>query len=354
MRRKMIRYCREHLFSVISVFSETILPFLGVLTLLNILPAFLYGCSIPEELQDPPVRSDISVALTGNEKRIRELDIFVFKDDRLQKLDCYQKVKDPSSWNREVVSGYGDRLLAVCANSGKEIMEWADISSLASLMSLRISLEDDSPRYPFMCGLEEVAAGNDGRHTDMEISPLSSIVELRSICCDFSGRPYYDAKLTDAKAYLTNVNSECGFIDEKDILPTRIINAGGLCIEEMKEMKDASVLYGEFSKDIGRNVINPGFSFICYPNNSITESPGTPFTRLVIEGKILGKTYYWPIDINRENGGTGICRNQKYIYDIRITRKGSTDPDIPVRSDDIDIRSEVRKWKETEGYEVKF
>lgn len=348
----MKKYCREHIYSLISVFSETILPFLGALTLLNILPAFLYGCSFPEQL--PPLPASVTVGLTGTQSRIDELDVFVFKNDRMQKLDCYQKIRDPASWDKEVVSGYGDRLIAVCANSQKDIMDWVGISSLPSLQSCRMSLEDESPVYPFMCGIQEVSAEKEGRYTDMTISPLSGTVQLRSICCDFTEKPYAGAKLTDAKAYLTNVNAECSFFDDKDILPTRIINSGGLCVEDMKAMKDASMLYGDFSKDIGRNVINPGFSFICYPNNSVNESPGTPFTRLVIEGKILGETYYWPIDINRENGGNGICRNEKYIYDLRITRKGSTDPDIPVRAEDIDIIFEVRKWEEQEAYEVRF
>ena len=345
------KYCREHLF---SVFSETILPFLGAFTLLNILPAFLYGCSSPEQLQTYPVRSRITIGLTGNEGRISDLDIFVFRDDGLQRLDCYQKVQNLSSWNKEIVSGCGDRLIAVCANSRRDIMEWAHITSLTSLQSIKVSLEDESSGYPFMCGIEKVVSGYGGRYTDMKISPISSIVQIRSISCDFSDKPYSGAKMTDAKAYLTNVNAECGIFEGNDILPTRIINAGGLCIEEMKEMKDASLLYGEFSEDIGRNAINPGLSFRCYPNNSASESPGTPFTRLVIEGKILGETYYWPIDINRDDRCTGIYRNEKYIYDIRITRKGSSNPDIPVKAEDIDIMFKVEKWKEQEDYEIIF
>ena len=82
--------------------------------------------------------------------------------------------------------------------------------------------------------------------------------------------------------------------------------------------------------------------------------PGTPFTRLVIEGKIQGETFYWPLDINKEDGGYGIGRNERYIYDITITRKGTKDPDSPVRKEDIDINFNVEKWNEKEGCEVIF
>lgn len=68
-------HCREYLYSVISVFSETIPPFLGIFTLLNLLPAFLYGCSAPEQLQDPPDSVEITVDLTRSPGNIEDLDI---------------------------------------------------------------------------------------------------------------------------------------------------------------------------------------------------------------------------------------------------------------------------------------
>ena len=350
----MKKHCREYLYSVISVFSETIPPFLGIFTLLNLLPAFFYGCSAPEQLHIPPESSDITVDLTRSPGNIEDLDIFVFRDDRLQKIDCYQKVPDPDLWNRKVISSYGERFIAVCANSRKGIMEWTEISSFPSLQRLGMSLEDDSIDYPFMSGMKNINSGQEGQSIDMELSPLSSIVRLHSICCDFSGRPYAGEKLTDVKVYLTNVNAECRFFDEKDILPSRIINAGCLREEDMEALPVPSILYRELSEDIGQQVIHPGIDLLCYPNNAVTESPGTPFTRLVIEGKVCGQTYYWPIDINRENAGKGVVRNESYIYDIRITRKGSLDPDIPARAEDIEILYKIEKWEERENYKVIF
>lgn len=347
-------HCREYLYSVISVFSETIPPFLGIFTLLNLLPAFLYGCSAPEQLQDPPESVEITVDLTRSPGNIEDLDIFVFRDDRLQKLDCYQKVTDPDIWNRKVISSYGERFIAVCANSRKGIMEWTEISSFSSLQGLSMSLEDDSIECPFMSGLKEVYPGQEGQRTNLQLSPLSSIVRLQSISCDFSGRPYSGEKLTDVKVYLTNVNAECGIFDEKGILPSRLINAGRLCEEDMEILPDPSILYREMAETVGQKTIYPGIDLLCYPNNSVTESPGTPFTRLVIEGKVCGQTYYWPIDINRENEGEGVVRNESYIYDIRITRKGTLDPDTPARPEDIEILYKIEQWEERENYKVIF
>lgn len=345
--------CREFLISVISVhFSETILPFLGTLTLLNFLPAFLYGCSVPESLPDTPTVQETGISLTKSQGEVEELDIFVFKDDPLQRLDCYLRIEDPTSWNEEIVSRYGDRIIVICANSGRNADDWAFLSSFASLKDIRMSLEEESAGSPFMSGAIYVPSGNDGRQTAIHIRPLYSTVELRSISCDFAGKPYAGERMTDVKVYLTNVNAECGILDTEGILPSRIINAGGLRDEDMETLPHPSMLAAEIKGEIGRNIIHPGIDLICYPNNSLNEGPGTPFTRLVIEGKVSGVTYYWPIDINREGGG--ICRNERYVYDIRITRKGSTDPDTPVNVEDTDILFRVEKWKEEEDCPVRF
>ena len=94
--------------------------------------------------------------------------------------------------------------------------------------------------------------------------------------------------------------------------------------------------------------------YLVTPNETEAEGPGSPFTRLVIEGKVDGTTYYWPININRKDGGTGISRNCRYVFDVRLTRLGHTDPDIPVETEDAEIIMEVQPWEELEEYGVRF
>ena len=86
------------------------------------------------------------------------------------------------------------------------------------------------------------------------------------------------------------------------------------------------------------------------------EGPGTPFTRLVIEGKIRGETFWWPIEINREDGTQvpGIHRNCRYVFDIVITRKGNKDPDTAIGKETADIRMETRPWNEKEEQVIPF
>jgi hypothetical protein len=74
----------------------------------------------------------------------------------------------------------------------------------------------------------------------------------------------------------------------------------------------------------------------------------------VIEGKVNGKTYYWPLNINRDRGGRGIERNKRYIYDIRLTRLGMDSPDMAIELYDNEVKMEVMEWEEKEEYSVRF
>lgn len=354
MKTHIGTYCRECIFLAISVYSELFPPFLGTLTLLSFLPAFLYGCDVPQASPATKGEAVTRISMESASGRIKDLDIFVFRDDKLQKLDCYQKVEDPSSWNNELISSYGDRIIVVCANTGRTTEDWFSITSLSWLGSLTMSLEDDSLQHPFLSGTASVYIEDEVDHTDILLRPLFSIVELRSIRCDFSERPYAGESLEDVKVYLTNVNAECAILESNGILPSRIINAGGLREEDMLMFPDPSVISREMDGSIMESTIYPDIHLACYPNNSVSEGPGTPFTRLVIEGKVQGETFYWPLDINRTDGGYGIGRNERYIYDLTITRKGTKDPDIPVRTEDIDIKFSIEKWDEKEDCSVMF
>jgi hypothetical protein len=84
------------------------------------------------------------------------------------------------------------------------------------------------------------------------------------------------------------------------------------------------------------------------------EGPGTPYTRLVLEGKIKGETYYWPVAINRTGDGLGIEANTRYVFDFTIRRKGVRDPDTELYINGSETMMEILQWKEKEEYSVAF
>lgn len=360
---RLIENCREsifthnshnslkysHLFSSQSVLGKT---------LLTLLPALAYGCTA-EDNPSPAMPADKIISmkvLRGySDCQVSTMDIFVFKDEAIQSLDCYQRVEHPEQWNGEIASSSGDRIISIYANSQLEQDEWPWIRSRDALKKVSISLELEKRLSPFMSGETTVsAAKGPPAYTDVILRPAVSEIHLRSLSCDFSGKPYAGEKLTDIKVYLTNINAECGMLSDGEILPTRLINVGRLCEEDLELFADPGLVFREITGTVGKTPVWPDIRLWCYPSNAAEESPGTPYSRLVIEGKISGSTYYWPININRGNDGDGISRNRKYIFDVRITRKGSTDPDIPVDADNMEITFNSEPWEEKEEYQVRF
>lgn len=352
--------CRKNLSSAtfITIFSfrHAIMPFLGALTLSGILPATLYCCSgSPEEIQPSPALCMTKVSLQQDVSVIRSLDIFVFNDDELQRLDCYQRFEEMDDWTGTVVSGSGKRILTAVANCIYEREDWLPLRSRSHLKSFNLRLEDEVRQSPVMTGEIHMTTGrNNPGKTSLKLKPLASEIVLNSISCDFSGRPYEGARVTDAVAYLTNVNAEYSLLEDKNSGPRRIINAGGLCEDDIEEFMDSGLIVQDIAGEISRRTIYPDIRLRCYRSDKPEEGPGTPYTRLVIEGTLAGTRYYWPIDINREDGGEGIEEGKRYTYDIKITRKGSLDPDIPIKTADFSVIQTISEWKEQERYEVKF
>lgn len=338
--------------------ATSIIPILGrIISLLTSVPAVLSGCSDAGHPDIEEIRRETGITLTRSQDTEGPLDIFVFDDDRMQKLDCYLRLEDFNLWKGGIISGSGSKIISMIAGTQQGIDRWTGITSRPALMEVIVNLEDECDGNMVISGETSVSPedypGGRTAETAIELRPLASEIVLHSLSCDFSDRPYAGEKLRNVKVYLTNVNAQCGILDDGEISPSRIINYGRLSTQDLARFRDKSMIYRELTMDIGKDTEQVDLRFRCYPNNAAEETPGTPFTRMVIEGEISGNTFYWPIDINREDA-CGIDRNRRYCYDIRITRKGSYDPDTPVCPMQAEIKFEIKEWKEMEECEVLF
>lgn len=286
---------------------------------------------------------------------VHTLDIFTFNDDELKRLDSYQRIEDPDIEEVDIRSQNGDKHIVICANShcGKE--DWADVNSLQSVEDRYADLASEHRRSPLMTGTGRACAGDGNVHT-IHLRTLAAEIVLRSIRCDFTGKPYAGERITDVSIYLTNVNARCRMLADNEVKPTHILNAGGLDREDVMNLEEPDLIFTTMKASVGDIACRPDIRLLCYPNSWHEESPGTPFTRLVIEGTLEGERFVWPMDINREKGNKepGIYRNCSYIYDVVITRKGVTDPEETMTTDMMDISMEVKKWEEKEGYSIEF
>lgn len=318
----------------------------------GLLPA-LFSCSTPL----PEVCSSVTVSAIASMEgqRIHTLDIFTFNDDRLMRLDSYQRIEEPDPERIDIRSQNGNKHIIICANAHNDSNGWADINSVQSIEGRYAELTSERRDCLLMTGRCSTAAGT-GEIQTMTLRPLVSEITLRSIRCDFTGKPYDGKEITDVSVYLTNVNARCLLLAEGDIRPTGIINSGELDRGQVMCLAEPDMLLRSLNVPVGKATYTPCISLLCYPNSSSEESPGTPYTRLVIEGTLDGERLMWPIDVNHGEGtvNPGIHRNCSYVHDVVITRKGVSDLDEVISSDIMKVCMEVMKWEEKEGYSIEF
>lgn len=355
------RYRGKNIFNVNSYklsFSTFLRPIMGILTHLVLLPV-LFSCrkDIDDTLRETEGMqlTKASVSYPYSQYGTSGMDIFTFEGSGARHLDSYQHCEQFTGNRVNLRSGNGEKIVFACSNGQRSRQEWSIVNSMEALDRIYADLRKESRNSPCMTGVAVMNAGS-GAPVSIEMRSLASEVVLRSVSCDFTGRAYTDRHISDVRVYLTNVNARCSITAEGDVLPTEIVNAGGLDEEDMETMKEPQMLMQEIPEGIRKEVAEVGLAFRCYPNASERESPGTPFTRLVIEGRIDGETFWWPIDINREESAQeqGIHRCRQYIYDVTITRKGSSSPEEVVETDAVRLQMNIRPWTEKDEYQVSF
>lgn len=333
-------------------------PVLGtIMTLTCLFPILFCSCIESADNVEPSIRNMVSLDMTKgiSTQCIENLDIFTFDDDRLMKLDSYLRT-DASGYDRlGIHSRSGDKIVFICANSRTDRYGWSQISSYTSLHDRHAILEEEDIDALLMTGHGKIKAGN-GQTGEISIRPVASEINLRSISCDFRGKSYEGEMLKNICVYLVNVNSRCSITAEGKVMPTHIINSGGLNEDDISRFRHPEIIFRKLGQSIGVRQVMTDIRLLCYPNGAESEGPGSPFTRLVIEGEIEGEKYWWPIDINREDESTekGIFRNCRYTYDVVIRRKGMNSPDTPASAEDIDISIEIQSWDEKDSYSVGF
>lgn len=327
--------------------------------LLLFLPAFIFlsGCSAeslgPDTCGQDSIRSKVLVRQTCLTKAGGILhgctaDVFMFNDDVLQRIDAYQRVEIGRDNSLDAASREGRKIAVIICNPQQENYDWNSISSFESISEIYSDLRMEDPERPLMSGVMQVNTDN-GPEFSMDVSPLLSEIHVRSIRCDFSGRPYAGSLLENPHIYLANVNSMAAILDSDISGPASPVNTDGYPHESDRCMKHPEMVHVALDTGIGSETVYPAASLYCYPNSSNEDSAGTPFTRLVISGEINGKKYYYPMNINRGEFGyiegcPGIGRNCRYVFDIVLKKTGVTDPTVPVSGETVSMSGLIRPW----------
>ena len=285
------------------------------------LPAFLLACSpLPESSPTPDsgMRKVVQIyILPSGNTTPQALDLLFFQADSLERLDAYQHLDDIPGYRIAGVSSTAARKLAVFGNCPGDIYQWSHIRTFDSLRELAFHLEDEDPSSPVLAGFSEIPEGR-LKSCPVTLRPMLCRITLQSIACDFSGHPYAQKRLTDVRAYLTYVRGAYHPL-EPERAPAVWINAGRLDETETASLSHPEMLLTDISPSLGSR-IRPGKEFYCYPNPSDGPSFGQPVTRLVIEGRLEGVTYYYPIDLH------GLEPDVRYTLDVTLMRAGTPGP----------------------------
>lgn len=306
----------------------------------------------PDISRQNSVPCDIAVTRAGF-SGAGPLDLFFFNTDELARLDAYQRFEIGNEGIVHGTSRTGMRKVVGIANLEEDRYTWSDINSLKSLEGLKSFLDEDDPARPIMSGTTSINAGTSSMYS-LDLQPLMSEVILRSLRCDFSSRSYRNETLKDIKVYLTNVCCACAILPNTGSHSSEYMNIGRADSTSLSSLSHPEYIYSHPGFEAGSAQIRPDLHFYCYPNDEKEETLGTPFTRLVIEGTIGGKRYYYPINVNRRSGSSGVGRNTVYILDVVLTRRGTTDPDTAVDSGMAEICMQVEKWNEKNAQYVTY
>ena len=298
------------------------------------LPAFFPLACTPLSLPEEPVpsarKAQIYIYPVGKTS-VQGLDLLFFQDEPLSRLDAYQHL-DGIQGNRVTgTSSTAARKVVILSNYPSESYAWSGIRTIESLADLPFRLKDEKPSAPMLYGISEA-----GVMEQVTLRPMLSCIILRSIACDFSERPYAGERLGEVRAYLAYASDECRPFAPEDT-PASWINAGSLDETATAALPNPETILHSLSPSLGGRIY-PDAHFYCYPNPSDGTAFGSPVTRLVIEGKLRGTTYYYPIDLPK------LEANRQYRMDVTLTRAGTTDPDTPAVAGSFRLENRVLDW----------
>ncbi len=292
------------------------------------------------DLPEGPVEMEISVSevttkltTVPDEEQVNNVQFFVFADGG--KLEAYKNESNTSTTKMGIFPGV--KIIHALVNAPKV----EKVANYTEFCKLTTQLKNNVPGGFIMEGYKELTVGRNPFTTSIDVKRVVSRIILMKI--DNQLDPIYgnqDVQLS--RVYLTNVAGDRGVFGKNHTpaAPTKWFHK-----TEYVEDDNISSLTFDDVKDVkvvkGTPYISPHFLY-CYPNpiteDSSSEQWSPRKTRLVAEVKIGGTLYYYPVTLNVTQ------QNTEYQVNLKITRPGSSDPDIPYNPSAATVSVNVANW----------
>lgn len=289
-------------------------------------PAFFSSCSRAE----CPQQRQIVLKTSG--PPTDAIDLFFFDTLGIQRLDAYQQLSEPPYYG---LSGIGAK--RVVALSARESSDWLDINTYGNLCKHIFSLERESPDKPLLVG-EALVEDGASRTLPLHLHTMLSAIRLRSIACDFSGRPYAGKPFGCGRIFLTYAGAECLPIGPES-RTVSLVNLGDADSVALRALLHPEMLLQKGCGDIEAQRTYPERTFYCYPSDGV---------HLVLEGILDGYTCYYPIPLPPLEASACL------ILDLTLQRMGSPSPDIPVQSGMVLMETQTLPWEERVTYTIPY
>lgn len=300
------------------------------------LPAFLSSCDIIEEPEDSPARKIIIRSAVP--KWAEAIDVFFFDNDGTGRLDSYQQISLADSSSLYALSGTDASHMVVLSACEGDTDRWMGVSTYSDLCKYSFRLEDEDPSRPLLAG-ETTLENGISRRADIPLKPKLSSITIRSLLCDFSGRPYAGSSFTNTRLFLSYAGAECLPLGSQDNIPISFLNPGLVDSLSVLALPRPEMLLQDGCGKVGDRRTELGRTFYCYPH---------PDTKLVLEGTVDGITCYYPIPVGTLGYG------QSLEMDISLMRMGSPDPDIPTESGAVMIDIITKPWEYRPDTTIRF
>lgn len=304
-----------------------------------ILPVIAVSCSFVEE--HPSFSADELITPTrllfrragDPSNQLENATVFIYNNDDGEKLlETWQDI-DLNDEESLIYSTNGNKIAVFVANRNTDMVSYEEVGSMESLKNFCSHFSEEDPAAPVMTGKVQYKADGD-YPVAVRLAPLLAKVCISSFLVDFDGQGYNGSYLEDTRVYITNINGYASVLGTA-ARNREILNQGGLDPFFMKKFSHPEMVYsGQVH----------GAQLYCYPNASdgVWEGEEVHPTRLVIEGRIDGETYYYPIRI----GNSHVEAGANYEYRIKIKRKGTTDPEIDADAKMVECELVPVPWNE--------
>ena len=297
------------------------------------------GCQkevINENASDDRVTVNVSVPVAEtkvvsvlNEASIRNYQVFIFKEDGVVEDYVSQSSADITL---DCTKGRKTIVVLVNAPSMGHVMDFASLTAERSLLS------DNAADCFVMEGKTNVDIQSVNTVSiSIPVTRKVARIELSSLNVAIDMPQYSSKTFTVSSVYLINVSAEMPYFEQA--APILWYNKTAY-----SSVDDNTLIYDDMG-DFEITSETPYTTknvFYCYSNNvttdSFSETWSPRLTRLVVEAKLDGETYYYPVTV------PNIKQNKRYEVNLTITRPGAKSPDYEVDKLAADFKVSVADW----------